>query len=192
MVPARLLVVIGVGVGVLAVAAGTVYVVKQANRAKVQTNISAQTPVTQNFDTSGLGSYGGEPTASQAPDLPNTVMQRVNQFLNPTTTTVPNTYIAQVVETTNTPAPTLMATATPTSTPALIPTNTPIPTPTSADCRNADLNNDGVVDTSDESILVSDFLNVYRSNPKSDINKDGGVDLVDYSLLGKVFNQTCQ
>ncbi len=69
----------------------------------------------------------------------------------------------------------------------------PSPTPASSvACMGADLNNDNVVNTMDDSILLNDLLKTIPANPKSDINKDGIVDIIDYSLMSKVFGLTCQ
>ncbi len=48
---------------------------------------------------------------------------------------------------------------------------------------NSDINQDRVVDLSDYSILVSNFLKPTISVARADINRDGVVDLSDYSLL---------
>jgi hypothetical protein len=69
-----------------------------------------------------------------------------------------------------------------TTTPTLAPTapGTPIVVPA---CNPSDINKDGVTDTMDYSILVSDFFKTNPTHPGSDINHDGIVDTVDYSLL---------
>lgn len=57
-------------------------------------------------------------------------------------------------------------------------------------CSKADINQDDIVDLSDYSLLVQNFLKT-TFTPRSDINSDGSVDLRDYSLLVGSFLQTC-
>lgn len=64
-------------------------------------------------------------------------------------------------------------------------------TPKSLWALQGDLNNDGVVDISDFSILAEEWL--ISDEPiwalQSDINKDGGVSTYDYNLM---FNTTAR
>ncbi len=71
-------------------------------------------------------------------------------------------------------------------------TGTPTPTPTAtASVCNQDINEDGVIDLSDYSILVANFLKSPITHPRSDINRDGVVDLSDYSMLATRFLRAC-
>jgi hypothetical protein len=54
----------------------------------------------------------------------------------------------------------------------------------------ADINEDGIVDLTDYSILAGNFFKTTPSNPRADINVDGIVDMSDYSLLAKNFLAT--
>ncbi len=51
----------------------------------------------------------------------------------------------------------------------------------------ADINQDQIVDLSDYSSLVQDFLKTTRRTPRSDINRDGITDISDYSILVNSF-----
>lgn len=55
---------------------------------------------------------------------------------------------------------------------------------------DSDIDQDGVVDLSDYSILVANFLKTNSSHPRTDINKDGITDIGDYSILVTHFLQT--
>lgn len=74
------------------------------------------------------------------------------------------------------------ATPSPSTSPTAV-TNTP--------CQQADINQDGIVDLTDYSLLATNFLSTTPSIPRADINTDGIVDLTDYSLLATQFLQTC-
>jgi endo-1,4-beta-xylanase len=63
--------------------------------------------------------------------------------------------------------------------------------PSSPVCKS-DINSDNIVDITDYSVLVSNFLSTSPTNPKADINQDNIVDITDYSLLASSFLQTCQ
>lgn len=70
--------------------------------------------------------------------------------------------------------------------------NTPTPTPLPVDATcGSDINQDGVTDITDYSLLLSNFLKSNPTPPRSDINQDGLVDLSDYSLLVKNFLKPC-
>lgn len=69
--------------------------------------------------------------------------------------------------------------------------NSPTPTPTPTACQMADINQDGIVDLTDYSLLASNFLSTSPTVPRADINTDGIVDLTDYSLLASQFLQQC-
>lgn len=94
---------------------------------------------------------------------------------------------------TPTPIPTPVATSTFTPTPEVTLTATPTLSPIvtiSMACRS-DINQDGVVDLTDYSLLVNSFFQSPPENIRTDINVDGTVDLVDYTyLIGQFFN-TC-
>ncbi|MFC1626686.1 right-handed parallel beta-helix repeat-containing protein [Patescibacteria group bacterium] len=78
-----------------------------------------------------------------------------------------------------------------TSTPTPTVPSTITPTPTQSACNAADINQNGIVDISDYSLLIIDLLKTSPSNPRADINKDGIVDISDYSLLIQQFLKTC-
>lgn len=67
---------------------------------------------------------------------------------------------------------------------------TAVPTATPTTC-NEDINQDHIVDLSDYSILVRDFLKSTPTNPRSNIDRLGEVDLTDYSLLVRKFLKSC-
>ncbi len=100
---------------------------------------------------------------------------------------------AGLAATTATPTP--LPTATQTPTPRPTSTSTPRPSgtaqPESEVCR-ADVDQDGVVDITDYSLLVGEFLKSPPSIPRTDVDKDGLVDITDYSLLVGQFFGTCQ
>lgn len=54
-------------------------------------------------------------------------------------------------------------------------------------CSPADINQDGIVDLTDYSLLARDFFHTTLQNPRSDINEDGVVDITDYSRLAASF-----
>lgn len=62
---------------------------------------------------------------------------------------------------------------------------------TAAQVCAADLNQSGVVDLSDYTILVNNFFKNPLLNSRADVNGDGAVDLTDYSLLAASFLQQC-
>lgn len=68
------------------------------------------------------------------------------------------------------------------------PTSSPTTTPTA--CKG-DINGDSVVDLTDYSLLVQNFLKSPLTNPKADFNGDGMVDLTDYSILVGRFLKPC-
>lgn len=68
----------------------------------------------------------------------------------------------------------------------------PSPTPGPSTCHNIDINQDKVIDLSDYSILVANFLRMPLLNPRADINSDGVADLTDYSMLVATFLQSCE
>lgn len=70
------------------------------------------------------------------------------------------------------------------------PSATAYPTPTPDLCP-ADINQDGITDLTDYSLLAVNFLSTTPSVPRADINQDGIVDLTDYSLLAVKFLQLC-
>lgn len=74
-------------------------------------------------------------------------------------------------------------------TPSPIPSSQPTPIPTA--CQQADINQDGIVDLTDYSLLATNFLSTTPSVPRADINSDGIVDLTDYSLLARQFLNIC-
>lgn len=55
---------------------------------------------------------------------------------------------------------------------------------------DVDINQDTIIDLSDYSILVANFLQTSLSNSRSDINKDNIVDISDYSILVAHFLET--
>ncbi|MEO8582051.1 MAG: cellulase family glycosylhydrolase [Patescibacteria group bacterium] len=65
------------------------------------------------------------------------------------------------------------------------------PAPTPVTSCNEDINSDHVVDLTDYSLLITDFLKSVPINPRADINRDGLVDLTDYSLLVRKFLKSC-
>lgn len=69
------------------------------------------------------------------------------------------------------------------------PSSTPTPAPTA--CQMTDINQDGIVDLTDYSLLATNFLSTSPSVPRTDINSDGIVDLTDYSLLAIQFLTLC-
>ncbi len=77
-----------------------------------------------------------------------------------------------------------------TTTTSPTPQSSPTPTATSVTC-NEDINQDRVVDLSDYSVLVVNFLKATITTPRADINRDGVVDLSDYSLLAVKFLRAC-
>ncbi len=94
------------------------------------------------------------------------------------------------------PVPTTSISPTPTTiatpTTVITPRPTATPQPTASFCA-ADINTDGIIDLSDYSILVVNFLKSTITNPRADITKDGVVDLSDYSVLAtKFFQSTAQ
>ncbi len=75
--------------------------------------------------------------------------------------------------------------------PGVIATAAPTPTGAPVDsCNKADINRDGVVNSTDDGMLVSDLLKASPTYSRSDINLDGKVDLLDYSILAKNFSLT--
>jgi hypothetical protein len=91
-----------------------------------------------------------------------------------------------------TPLPTTAVTPRPTPIVTKSPTSAPTPSPTALpqSCA-ADINGDRVIDLSDYTILVRDFLKRPPSNPKADFNRDGVVDLSDYVILVARFLKSC-
>lgn len=63
--------------------------------------------------------------------------------------------------------------------------------PTATACQKADINQDSLVDLSDYTILVANFLKTSPANPRADINTDGLVDISDYSSLVSNFLKSC-
>lgn len=59
------------------------------------------------------------------------------------------------------------------------------------DCQHTDINQDGIVDLSDFSLLAIDFLSSQPQVVRTDINQDGIVDLTDFSWLNINFLLTC-
>lgn len=116
----------------------------------------------------------------------STVTATNNQLVIPVNNL--STDIALKIRHTNRPDPT------PTPTSSTNPSPTPTPTPTSSTqtpCQQADINQDGIVDLTDYSLLATNFLSTNPSVPRADINSDGIVDLTDYSLLAVQFLQIC-
>lgn len=60
-----------------------------------------------------------------------------------------------------------------------------------AACAKADLNQDQIVDLSDYSIFVANFLQSPALNQNADLNNDGLVDLSDYSVFVTQFMSQC-
>lgn len=69
-------------------------------------------------------------------------------------------------------------------------TSTSTPTPTPSSCPE-DINEDGIVDLRDYSLLVLNFFSSTPDPIRADINSDGIVDLRDYSRLVLRFFQYC-
>lgn len=68
------------------------------------------------------------------------------------------------------------------------PTVKPSPSSTTAPtCNQSDINQDGIVDLTDYSLLARDFFKTSPTVARTDINRDGIVDISDYSLLAKSF-----
>lgn len=91
--------------------------------------------------------------------------------------------------------PSQQPTQRPTNTPSIKPTNTLTPRPTEvgnpASVCESDINQSGLVDLTDYTIMIQDFFKSNPTNSRSDIDKNGFVDLTDYSLLARDFFQTC-
>lgn len=58
-------------------------------------------------------------------------------------------------------------------------------------CQKSDINQDGLVDIQDYSILVRNFFSSESQVGRSDINRDGFVDIKDYSTLVRHFFNRC-
>jgi hypothetical protein len=84
------------------------------------------------------------------------------------------------------PTPTPTPIPTPTPTPTLTPTPTPTPTPPTL---TGDINQDRIVDVTDYSLFVSQFLHTGMALT-ADFNHDNIVDISDYSLLVANFLKT--
>lgn len=65
-------------------------------------------------------------------------------------------------------------------------------TPTNPEVCKADIDQSGVVDASDYSILVANFLQPRQVSPQADINEDGYIDVSDYSILVANFLKNCE
>lgn len=66
-----------------------------------------------------------------------------------------------------------------------------VPVSASVNPCNSDIVSDGIIDLTDYSVLVQNFLKSPLINPRADISSDGKVDLTDYSLLVSDFLKTC-
>ena len=55
----------------------------------------------------------------------------------------------------------------------------------------ADINQDGVIDLSDYSLLAINFLKTNPSNIRADISNDGVVDISDFSVLQNNYLESC-
>ncbi len=121
--------------------------------------------------------------------LANDVLTVLNTRLSPPITLFTEQEILQYAGLAATITPTATPRVTPTPTPPATPRPTVTPTPTL--CSNADINQDRVVDLSDYSILVANYLKSPMTNQRADINRDGVTDLTDYSLLASQFFRTC-
>lgn len=81
----------------------------------------------------------------------------------------------------------------PSPSPSAVPSVSPSPSPSpNVACRQADINNDGIVNAADRDLLLSDFFKTLPANGGSDINVSGRVDLTDYGMLARVYGQQCQ
>ncbi len=95
----------------------------------------------------------------------------------------------------STPIPTTSSSPTPTPSRSPSPTptqrpTTPTPSPIISACGREDINLDKIIDITDYSILVSNFL-VTPVYAPADIDNDGIVDITDYSLVVSKFLQRC-
>jgi parallel beta-helix repeat protein len=77
----------------------------------------------------------------------------------------------------------------PTTSPSSTPEVSPSPSPTY--CQMADINQDGIVNLFDYSLLASNFFSNSPNPIRADINSDGKVNLLDYSWLATHFMQSC-
>ncbi len=142
------------------------------------------------------------PTATITPTMPAgpTSTPTVAPSRTPTPTLSPPTATPTTQPVTLTPTPTAQPTSTPTPlptatlapdapTPTITPTHTPSPSPVATSTPNpdncnksSDLNNDGVTDLSDASIMIAK-MGQSGDNLPEDLNCDGLIDLSDWSIL---------
>lgn len=103
----------------------------------------------------------------------------------------------RILETAGLAPPSSTATPVVTNTPQATATSTPVPatstpaTVTESTVCRADIDMDGVVDLTDYSILVTQFLQSPPTNPRADLTGDNQVNLIDYTMLVTNFFKVC-
>ena len=113
--------------------------------------------------------------------IANGASSSITTSITPNTSVVPGSYNFDVMVYDSQSAPvkttaTYIVSSTPTSSPAV--------------CEG-DINGDLMVEISDYSILVRNFLKNPVPEPEADLNKDGDVDISDYSILARNFLRDC-